>query len=143
MSSSLMRASILVLSVVSTLAQTAQPSTYPKRPRPNMDFLGLLFLLAIPGVIGIAAIFFINWGFVCNNPSCGPPIVGTGPCSSVACQNAIPCAYDGSCSMDPLCRSADKGGPTCDCSKGGDDSVIQSQSGTGVSMTPSLYVAEV
>lgn len=143
MSSSLMRASVLVLSVVSTLAQTSQPTFYGKRPRPNLDFLGLLFLLAIPGVIGIAAIFFINWGFVCNNPSCGPPIVGTGPCSSVACQNAIPCAYDGSCSMDPLCRSADKGGPTCDCSKAGEDRVIQSQSGTNVSMTPSLYVAEV
>ena len=139
MSSPVMKATILVLSFVSAMAQS-QPTQYPGRPRPNLDYLGLLALLAIPGVIGIAAIFFINWGFVCNNPQCGPPIVGTGPCSALGCANAVPCGYDGSCALDPSCAT-ERCGPTCDCVKSAPEKVAQPPS--NVQMTPALYVAEV
>jgi hypothetical protein len=143
MSSPVMKATILVLSFVSAMAQS-QPTQYPGRPRPNLDYLGLLALLLIPGVIGIAAIFFINWGFVCNNPQCGPPIVGTGPCSAIGCSNAVPCDYDGSCALDPTCAT-ERCGPTCDCIKGTSNKLAeqQAQAPSNVQMTPSLYVAEV
>lgn len=134
-----MRATVLVVSLVSAVAQTAQPSGYPGKVKPNLDYLGLLALLLIPGVIGIAAIFFINWGFVCNDPTCGPPIVGTGPCGVLGCANAVPCAYDGSCALDPMCNT-DSCGPTCDCTKGVDRQTLQP---VNVQMTPNLYVAEV
>lgn len=142
MSSSLAKSTILVLSIVSAVAESIQPE-------PDLNYLGLLALLAIPAVIGLAALFFINWGFVCNNPQCGPPIAGTGPCNNECCAGSspIPCAYDGSYESPHDCCCAPSNGlqkdqlctvVLCDCAKPGEERQM-----SNIQMNSSYIVAQV
>lgn len=135
MSTSIVKYTIFAISVINAVA-LSQPSSAPGRPVPNLNYLGLLALLSIPFVIGIAALFFVNYAFVCNNSQCGPPIAGAGPCAAPCCESAIPCSNDGTC--------GDRGtgcGPSCDCTTTEDKTLLNYES--NINMTPSLYVTKV